>query len=165
MDKRTPKGSKRAGASSTDAGLEEAPDIGRTGDVKTKSAPKAIVGIGASAGGLDSFMRLISSLAADSGLAFVFVQHFDPAHETMLPDILRRNSRVPVKVAEDGMRVEPDHAYVIPPGTMMTLTDGHLKVVRRERLKGAHTVIDSFFKSLAEVHGDEARWNHDGAGR
>lgn len=85
-----------------------------------------IVGIGASAGGLDAFTRLLRERPNDTGLAYVFVQHLSRDHESMLPELLRRAARIPITQAVDGLPVEPDHAYVIPPNTSMTVADGHL---------------------------------------
>ncbi len=124
---------------------------GRSGPTRTPP----IVGIGASAGGLDAFSRLVSNLRGDTGLAFVLVQHLDPAQKSLLPEILDRAAPVPVLAAVDGMAIEPDHVYVIPPGAAMTVTDGHLRVVQRERARGVHTLIDEFLISLSSVHGSE----------
>jgi two-component system, chemotaxis family, CheB/CheR fusion protein len=115
-----------------------------------------VVGIGASAGGLEAFTRLIGHLPPDTGLAFVLVQHLDPAHQSLLAELLARAASVPVVEAKDGMRVERDCVYVIPPNTTMTLTDGHLRLVRRSRTEGVHLPIDAFFRSLADVHGSGA---------
>lgn len=116
--------------------------------------PPPIVGIGASAGGLEPFVRLVSHLDKDSGLAYVLVQHLDPTHESMLSQILGRAGTIPVLDAVDGVRIEANHAYVIPPNASMTVTDGHLRVVSgRPRIQ---SVIDGFFESLAAVHRNEA---------
>lgn len=123
--------------------------------IETQGRP-FVVGIGASAGGLEAFTRLVRHLPPDTGLACVLVQHLDPSHSSLLPEILGRSAMVPVVVAADGMRVKGNHAYVIPPGAAMTLSDGHLRVVQRERVRGVHTVIDAFLLSLAEVHGSDA---------
>ena len=112
-----------------------------------------MVGIGASAGGLDAFLRVLHRIPADTGLALVLVQHLDPAHESLLPALLQRDAAIPVVLAEDGMRVAADHAYVIPPNTTMTITDGHLRLAARKSGRGVHLPIDAFLCSLAEVHG------------
>ncbi len=111
-----------------------------------------IVGVGASAGGLEAFTRLLHGLPPDAGLAYVLVQHLSPDHESLLPDLLARRTAIPIVQAQDGARVEADHAYVIPPDTIMSLTDGHLKLVRRGKGRGPHLPIDTFLCSLAEVH-------------
>lgn len=115
-----------------------------------------VVGIGASSGGLASFIRLLGQLPAESGLAYVLLQHLDPAQESLLPEILTRAGKIPVVAALDGVLVEANHAYVIPPNTSMTVTDGHLRVVKAEKRRGPSTVIDVFFRSLAAVHRNEA---------
>jgi two-component system CheB/CheR fusion protein len=77
-----------------------------------------IVGIGASAGGLDACRKLIEALPASNGMAFILVLHLDPTHESMMVDLLARHTRMAVHQAADGALLEPDHLYVIPPGTI-----------------------------------------------
>jgi len=120
------------------------------------SAPATIVGVGASAGGLEAFSRLIGDLPANTGLAYVLVQHLDPRHDSMLAELLGRATAVPVVQATDGMTIEADHAYVIPPNATMTVADGHLRLVQRAATGGLHLSIDAFLCSLAEVHGPGA---------
>ncbi len=120
------------------------------------SRPHAIVGIGASAGGLEAFVALLSHVDAGNGATYVLVQHLAPTHESMLPEILNRSGNIPVIQAADGMRLKADCAYVIPAGATMSVIDGTLHVVHAERARGVPTVIDDFFKSLAEVHATEA---------
>ena len=74
-----------------------------------------VVGIGASAGGLDAFKRFFSVMPADSGMAFVLVQHLDPVHESLTADLLSRHTAMPAVQIEDRMKLEPNHLYVIPP--------------------------------------------------
>jgi len=136
----------------------------RSGDAGVRSATPSdsapgrptVVGIGASAGGLEAFTRLIGHLPADTGLAYVLVQHLDPAHESLLAQLLGRAASVPVVEARDGMKLEPDHAYVIPPNAIITLADGHLRLVKRNPTDGIHLPIDVFLCSLAEMHGSGA---------
>ena len=116
--------------------------------------PFPIVGIGASAGGLEAFKELLSVLPADPGMAFVLVQHLDPQHESQLAEILAVFSKIPVVTVEDGVRIEPNHVFVIPPNTSMELEDGLLRLSRRE--PGLHLPIDIFFRSLAQVQGSRA---------
>ena len=82
-----------------------------------------IVGIGASAGGLEAFKELLECLPVDTGLAFVIIQHLAAGQESMLTDILSRFTKMLVLQVEDGMHVEPNHVYVIPPGSTMTLAE------------------------------------------
>lgn len=117
-----------------------------------------VVGIGASAGGLDAFKKLLSAIPEDSGMAYVLVQHLAPDHESMLPDILQKVTRIPVLAITDDIKVEPDHIYVIPSNKMMVATDGVLLLTPREaKSKNERNLpIDLFFTSLAEVHQSHA---------
>lgn len=105
-----------------------------------------IVGIGASAGGLEAFRALLEYLPADTGLAFVIIQHLAAGQESMLPDILSRFTTIPVHQVSDGLKVEPDNVYVIPPGTTMTLSKGTLKLSPKGK---SLRPIDDFLRSLA----------------
>ena len=113
------------------------------------AAAVRIVGIGASAGGLDAFLELVSAMPAETGLAFVLIQHLDPRHHSMLVDILSGATAIPVQEVVDGMRVERDHVYVIPPDTEMTVQGDVLRLVPRTA-KVPHRPLDSFFCSLAD---------------
>src|SRR5512147_2101569 len=84
--------------------------------------PLTIVGIGASAGGLEAFTQLLRNLPANTGMAFVLVQHLDPKHESMLTQLLSQRTKMPVSEAKDGMAVEPDRVYIIPPNRDMTIS-------------------------------------------
>lgn len=109
-----------------------------------------IVGIGASAGGLDAFTRLLRRLPLNTGLGFVLVQHFDPEHESALAQILTRATNLPVQEATDRMRVEADHVYVIPSDTILTLEHGRMKLEPRRSDDHPPRSIDVFFESLAQ---------------
>jgi two-component system CheB/CheR fusion protein len=108
-----------------------------------------IVGIGASAGGLEAIQALVRKLPADTGMAFVVVQHLQPGHPSILPELLGKSSRMPFIQAEDGMAVEPNHVYVIPPGAALTISGRILRVGPREHGPAQHMTIDGFFRSLA----------------
>ncbi|MFL6450241.1 MAG: chemotaxis protein CheB [Bryobacteraceae bacterium] len=116
--------------------------------------PFPIVGIGASAGGLEAFAQLLSTIPEKTGLAFVFVQHLDPQHESLLAELLARATKMDIEVVQDGVEIRPNRVYVIPPNTSMELTDGHLRLAQRE--PGLHLPIDIFFRSLAHVQGSRA---------
>jgi two-component system, chemotaxis family, CheB/CheR fusion protein len=105
-----------------------------------------IVGIGASAGGLEAFKELLEGLPMDTGLAFVIIQHLASGQESMLTDILSRFTKMRVFQVEDGMQVEPDHVYVIPPGSTMTLEGSFLKLHPKGK---SLRPIDAFLSSLA----------------
>src|ERR1700752_1395984 len=80
-----------------------------------------VVGIGASAGGLDACRRLVDALPAGNGMAFILVQHLDPTHESMMVDLLAGHTSMDVRQATDGMPIEPEHLYVIPPGAYLSV--------------------------------------------
>ncbi len=105
-----------------------------------------IVGVGASAGGLEAFKQLLEHLPVNTGMAFALVQHLAPGNESMLPEILSRSTKMPVRKAENDMRVEPNHIYVIPPDAKMTIDKGILKIEVSDNRARA---IDEFFVSLA----------------
>ena len=115
-----------------------------------------IVGIGASAGGLEAFTRLIRSLPDNTGMAFVLVQHLDPSHESKLPQLLGRVTNLPVLEVNDNTRVQPDHVYVIPPNRTMRIERRVLRLLPRKKTDGQFRSIDSFFESLASDQGHQA---------
>jgi two-component system, chemotaxis family, CheB/CheR fusion protein len=115
-----------------------------------------IVGVGASAGGYEAFSEMLKTLPENTGMAFVFVQHLDPTHGSVLTEILSRTAKIPAVEVKDGMKVEPDHLYVIPANTTMLLNDGELRLGARTLVRGQHLPIDQFFNSLAEERGNQA---------
>ena len=116
--------------------------------------PFPVVGIGASAGGLEAFEQLLRTIEPDTGMAFVLVQHLDPLHESLLAEILAPLTSMPVLTVQDGMQIRPNKVYVIPPNTSMVIEDSCLKLARRET--GLHLPIDIFFRSLASAQGSRA---------
>jgi two-component system, chemotaxis family, CheB/CheR fusion protein len=115
-----------------------------------------VVGIGASAGGLEAFRQLLSHLPVDTGMAFVFIQHLDPNQKSLLSDILSRETSMPVVEVQNGMAVEPNCVYVIPPNAKMAIAQGLLKLTTREKMRGVAMPIDAFFLALAEDRGSRA---------
>lgn len=113
-----------------------------------------VVGIGASAGGLDAFKKLLRAIPENSGMAYVLVQHLDPTHESLLPDLLQKVTPIPVLEITDDIKVQPDHIYIIPSNKMLLANDGVLQLSPRpEKGKNQRKLpIDLFFNSLAEVH-------------
>jgi two-component system CheB/CheR fusion protein len=107
-----------------------------------------IVCIGASAGGLDAFTRLLENLGTTTGMGFVIIQHLDPTHPSALPPLLAKKSTLPVTEARDGVRIQPNRVYVIPPDTVMTLSGGKLRLATRVSEK-KFMPIDHFMRSLA----------------
>ncbi|MTV39691.1 PAS domain-containing protein [Duganella radicis] len=110
-----------------------------------------IVGIGASAGGLDPICEFLVSVPPDSGFAYVVIQHLDPLHKCMLPELLQRMTTMSVREIEDGMAVLPNRVYVIPPNHDLTIEHYHFVLHAAGARRGHHLPIDTFFKSLA-VH-------------
>lgn len=116
----------------------------------TPGAPFSIVGIGASAGGLVALEQFLSKMPSNSGMALVVVQHLDPNRSGMLVELLQRQTQMPTAEAQDQMRVEPDHVYVIPPGRDLTVLHGVLHLLDPPEPRGLRLPIDFFFKSLAD---------------
>jgi two-component system CheB/CheR fusion protein len=110
--------------------------------------------MGASAGGLDAFQRFFSHMPPDSGMAFVVVQHLAREHESLLPELLARQTEMVVHEAEEGIEIEPNHIYVIPPDRLMTITDGVLSVEAYPAERRHPITIDLFFRSLARELGE-----------
>ncbi len=116
----------------------------------------AVVGIGASAGGLEACRRLLGSLPVGHGMAFVLVQHLDPTHESLMADLLAGHTAMTVAPASDGDRLEPDHLHLIPPGTDLAVDAGVLRVTRPQARHGPRLPFDFFLKSLARSYGPRA---------
>ena len=117
-----------------------------------------IVGIGASAGGLAAFEAFFSGMPAetDPGMAFVLVQHLAPDHKSILTDLIRRYTRMQVFEVEDGMTVQPNCAYIIPPGRDMAFLNGALQLLEPAAPRGQRLPIDFFFRSLAQDQRERA---------
>ena len=123
---------------------------GQSGDhVQDKPNSFLVVGVGASAGGLEAFTQLLSALPLKPGIAFVLVQHLDPQHHSMLTDILSKTSKMPIHEAKDGGAVQPDCIYVIPPNTSMAIRGGKLRLTPRVHSQNPHLPVDFFLRSLA----------------
>ena len=118
--------------------------------------PQPIVGVGASAGGFEAFRQLLTALPSDTGLALVLVQHLDPGHESLLAKLLSKATAMPVAEVEEGMPVEPNHVYVIPPNKTMGIRNGTLHLMARGEPAAKHLPIDYFLASLAEDRGNRA---------
>ncbi|HYE36139.1 chemotaxis protein CheB [Methylocaldum sp.] len=118
--------------------------------------PFPIVGIGASAGGLEAVSEFLAGLPATSGMAFLLVQHLDPHHESVLVELLASKTAMPVQEAADGLAVEPDQVYVIPPNAIMALSQGRLALGRRSGSPLPSMSIDHLLYSLAEEQGASA---------
>jgi len=115
-----------------------------------------VVAVGASAGGLAAFTALLEALPAKSGMAFVLIQHLEPKHESALATLLSKAASMPVVEVSDGIAVEPNHVYVIPPNKNMTIRKGTLRLAPRAGTSGVQHPIDGFSIALAEEQGNAA---------
>ncbi len=115
-----------------------------------------IVGVGASAGGLEAFRRLLGALPKRTGMAYVLVQHLDPRHESILAELLSGGTAMQVSEVTCDVRVEPNRVYVIPPSRDLILADGQLRLVPRTPSGAVHMPIDSFLRTLAQAQSSQA---------
>jgi len=115
-----------------------------------------IVGIGASAGGLEALEQFISNVPENSGMAYVVIQHLDPTHKGMLPELLQRITRMQVLQVKDRMTVKPDCVYVIPPNKSMSILKGVLHLFEPMESRGLRLPVDFFFRSLADDRNEQS---------
>jgi two-component system CheB/CheR fusion protein len=111
--------------------------------------PVPVVGVGASAGGLDALSRLLAALPPDAGMAYLLVEHLDPNHPSRLTDLLAKATRMAVSEATEGAEVRADHVYVIPPNMDMAIERGRLKLTPRPETRALHLPLDHLLRSLA----------------
>jgi two-component system CheB/CheR fusion protein len=139
----------------------------RTGRTSLKTNPETpskraaagfpIVGVGASAGGLEAFTHLLQNLPTNTGMGFVLVQHLDPDHDSALTQLLSKATSLPVHEVTNNLRVQPNHVYIIPPNTCMSIARGVLKLrAREEQGRTPHHSIDFFLESLAQDQHERA---------
>lgn len=115
-----------------------------------------VVGIGASAGGLDAFQKFFDALPPESGMAFILIQHLDPTHPSMMVELLTAHTSMTVQHAADGMRIERDCVYVITPGAYLSMRDGALRLSKPREGRGARLPFDFLLSSMAEELGERA---------
>ncbi len=132
-----------------------APSFEKTRPIDETAAFR-IVGIGASAGGLEAFQQFFSRLPTDTGMAFVLVQHLEPTHKGMMPELLGRHTKMQVVQVQDGMQVQPNCVYVIPPNADLAILHGKLQVLEPTAPRGLRTPIDFFFRHLAADQKEKA---------
>lgn len=123
---------------------------------KKSRLPRYIVGIGASAGGLEALQQLFEKLPPDTDLAFVVVQHLSPDFKSLMDEILRRHTAMAVHRVEDGMAVEANSVYFIPPKKEMIVSGGKLLLTEKDQSQGLTLPIDHFFRSLAQEAGQQS---------
>lgn len=115
-----------------------------------RKKPLYIVGMGGSAGSLEAFEEFFRNTPADTGLAYVLVSHLDPTHKGIMPELIQRTTKMEVQQAQDGMEVQPDHVYVIPPNRDMSILHGTLQLLEPSMPRGLRMPIDFFFRHLAQ---------------
>jgi two-component system, chemotaxis family, CheB/CheR fusion protein len=121
-----------------------------------ETATPLIVGIGASAGGLEALSDLLTHLPDDTNMAFVIVQHLAPDHESRMTELLARRTHMNVLQVSDGMRIEPNHVYIIPPNRDLGVLHGTLQLLHRREAQRPHLPVDHFLAALAQDQGDRA---------
>ena len=121
-----------------------------------ETADFLIVGIGASAGGIQAIKRFFERVPADSGIAYVVILHLSPDHESHLAEVLQVSASIPVTQVQHRVRVEPNHVYVVPPLHSLAMADGHLALSEVTRFEERRAPVDIFFRTLAESHGSRA---------
>jgi two-component system, chemotaxis family, CheB/CheR fusion protein len=122
-------------------------------DIPVPQQDLLTVAIGASAGGLEAFTELIRRIPADTGMAFVLIQHLDPKHHSMLRDLVSKETSMPVVEVTDGMAIDPNHVYVIPPNNTMSVGNRTLHLTPREEGRSVVMTVDAFMRALAEDQG------------
>src|ERR1700712_4662400 len=110
-----------------------------------------VVGIGASAGGLDAVTTFLKALPAKTGMAFVFIQHLSPTHESNLPELLQKVAPFPVQQITDNIHLEPDNLYIIPENKVVTVIDGSLRLDPLDGKNSKSKTVDLVFSSLGVV--------------
>jgi two-component system CheB/CheR fusion protein len=126
--------------------------MGKVKSEDTAGSQFPVVGIGASAGGLDAVKSFLQALPAKSGMAYVFIQHLSPEHESILPEILQRVASFPVQQITDNLHIEPDHLYIIPQNKVVTVVDGSLMLAPLDKKSKKGNTVDLFFSSLGMVY-------------
>lgn len=124
--------------------------------IESETAVNYIVGIGASAGGLEAIEALFSKMPVDSGLVFVVIQHLSPDHKSLMVELLSKRTKMPVYRAEEGMPVEVNSIYLIPPKKNLTIFHSKLFLHDQDRSQGINLPIDVFLRSLADDQGEKA---------
>ena len=135
---------------------DASPLTGKTGELIKSRLEFPVVGIGASAGGLQALLRLFEQMPPANGMAFVVILHLSPVHESNVAEILQRVTSMPVVQVNAPTHIEANHVYVIAPSHDLSMSDGQLVLSIPVRARGAHLAIDLFFRTLAEVHQERA---------
>src|SRR5262245_12373095 len=117
--------------------------------------PLSVVGVGASAGGVEAFSGFFKDMPVDTGLGFILVTHLARGHPSALTEIVSQFTSMPVMEAEDDHVIQPDHIYICPPDHVLTVVDGHIRLHQRTS-DMQRRPIDVFLSSLSEAYGENA---------
>jgi two-component system CheB/CheR fusion protein len=142
-------------ATATKRNINTTKEVSHT-EKKLHVKPFPVVGIGASAGGLEAFSLFLEHLPARLGMAYIFIQHLSPTHESSLPAILKRKTKMQVHEVTENMEIEKNNLYIIPPNKTLGLIDGHLKLTERPPGSQVFHSIDIFLTTLADVYKNNA---------
>ncbi|BCX67991.1 CheR family methyltransferase [Pseudomonas izuensis] len=135
---------------------KRSPNASQHKELTPSTLPFPVVGIGASAGGLQALKSFFEQMPADSGMAFVVILHLSPDHQSVADRIIQEVTRMPVRQVSDTIGIEKNTVYVISPAHDLAMNDGYLCVTHSNRPPGAHIAIDLFFRDLADVHRERA---------
>ena len=140
------------------AATDETSENARNGARKRRdpNEPSAVVGLGASAGGIAALQQFFSGMSPESGLAFAVVMHLSPEHESNLAAVIQQKTSMPVMQVTEPVRVRPNHVYVIPPNHQLTFEEDTLRLVAPQQWPGKRVTIDLFFRTLAQAYGQRA---------
>src|SRR5437868_3854209 len=131
---------------------KRSPNAPQRRELTPSTLPFPVVGIGASAGGLQALKSFFECMPADSGMAFVVILHLSPDHQSVADRIIQEVTRMPVRQVSDTIGIEKNTVYVISPAHDLAMNDGYLCVTHSDRPPGSHIAIDLFFRDLADVH-------------
>jgi two-component system CheB/CheR fusion protein len=148
--RRASRGSKRDKGAASEKKQAQAPEAQKKG----KGFP--IIGLGASAGGLEAIEKFFKDMPADQGMAFVVITHLDPSHASIMPELIQKHAQMTVVQVEDGMTIEENCVYVIPPDKNMGVVNGKLLLVKAEVRQGPRAPVNFFLRSLADDQGKNA---------
>jgi two-component system, chemotaxis family, CheB/CheR fusion protein len=123
---------------------------------KPKPGDLIVVGIGASAGGIQALKIFFENVAENSGMAYVVILHLSPSHDSKLAEILQVATKIPVQQVREKIKLQPNHVYVVPPNQHLLVVEGHLAVSRNTRTEDRTAPVDMFFRTLADTHGPRA---------
>ncbi len=135
---------------------QAAPDLVNEHAISGRFSSLNVVALGASAGGLEALEKFFDNVPSDSGLAFVVVQHLSPDFKSLMNELLARHTKLNIHRVEDGMVIEPNAIYLIPPKKEMIVADGKLLLTDKDPSQGLSLPIDTFMRSLAQDYADRA---------